>query len=148
MSADYSKITETDLDLIREYLKREKLCYEDIGKPNIFFRKMFDKNKILGFFGLEIYGSDALLRSVVVLQQGRLQGIGRQMMQQAMRLSAENGILNLYLLTFSAAGFFEKLGFKVIDRNAVPDLIAKTEEFTKFCPDTAVCMTKKLEYGN
>ncbi|HEX9651870.1 MAG TPA: GNAT family N-acetyltransferase, partial [Cyclobacteriaceae bacterium] len=98
----------------------------------------------LGFYGFEIYGNDALLRSVVVNAEKRSKGVGTEIIREALLKARELGVSNLYLLTFTAKGFFEKLGFSVINRRLVPNSIASTEEFANFCPDTAVCMTIKV----
>ena len=46
----------------------------------------------------------------------------------------------VYLLTETATGFFQKLGFKIIDRNLVTGEVKASTEFDQVCPTTAVCM--------
>lgn len=139
-----SLTTRKELPWVAGELKLEKLCYTDIYNSNVSIWKLDSDNETLGFYGFEIYGNDALLRSVVVNAEKRLKGVGTEIIREALLKARELGVSNLYLLTFTARGFFEKLGFSVIDRRLVPNSIASTEEFANFCPDTAICMTIKV----
>jgi len=133
-----------DLPLISKELEQEKLCYEDLHNENVLIWKMDEDGDFVGFYGLEIYNQDALLRSVVIKKDKRSTGLGSKLVADALVKARENNVANLYLLTFTASSFFQKLGFKIIDRAAVPESISGTEEFAKFCPDTAICMTKRI----
>jgi amino-acid N-acetyltransferase len=55
------------------------------------------------------------------------------------------GVREGYLLTETAEGFFAKLGFQRIDRQAVPMAIQETEQFRTECSETAICMGKLLK---
>ncbi|MEQ8534295.1 MAG: tyrosine protein phosphatase, partial [Imperialibacter sp.] len=59
--------------------------------------------------------------------------------------AARNGITELYLLTTTASKFFERIGYKVADRNTAPDAIKNTSEFSDLCPSSAVFMHKALD---
>jgi amino-acid N-acetyltransferase len=143
-----SLIAQEELDWVSEKLKLENLCYGDLHNSNVSLWKFDSDGETLGFYGFEIYGKDALLRSVVVVNaERRMHGLGTEIVLESFGKAGELGISNLYLLTFTAKGFFEKLGFSEIDRKSVPDSIASTEEFANFCPDTAVCMTIKVHHG-
>jgi amino-acid N-acetyltransferase len=50
----------------------------------------------------------------------------------------------LFLLTTTAADFFGTRGYELIDREAVPEAVAETAEFSELCPDAATCMRKRL----
>jgi C_GCAxxG_C_C family probable redox protein len=49
-------------------------------------------------------------------------------------------------LTTTASGFFEKLGWSEVWRQAVPGDVRQSEEFKSLCPQRAVCMM--LSLGN
>src|SRR5215469_10816229 len=53
----------------------------------------------LGLIGLEIYGADALLRSLVVAEGERGRGLGSQLVEQAEDYAASQGASTIYLLT-------------------------------------------------
>lgn len=136
--------TKEDLPWICKELQKEDLCYDDLYNENVFMWKVDVADQNVGFYGLEIYDDNALLRSVVIRNENRKSGLGKLMMENALENARAKGIRKLYLLTFTASGFFEKLGFTIIPRDAVPKSISQTREFAEFCPDTAICMTKNI----
>ena len=52
-----------------------------------------------------------------------------------------------YLLTMTAADFFQKIGYEVNQRDKVPESIKKTEEFKNVCPVSAACLFKDLDFA-
>ncbi|MGO9946363.1 MAG: GNAT family N-acetyltransferase [Steroidobacteraceae bacterium] len=65
-----------------------------------------------GLVGLEIYGSDALLRSLVVADSARTQGVGSALVQHAEDYAVSNNVATMYLLTTTAESFFERRGYR------------------------------------
>jgi len=61
------------------------------------------------------------------------------------RFAQQKSVKTLFLPTTTAAEFFPKLGYQVIQRDRAPASIAKTEEFKSICPVSAVCLFKNLE---
>ena len=56
----------------------------------------------------------------------------------------QNQVTEVYLLTNTAAPFFGKQGFTVIERASAPAAILATSEFKEFCPDDSICMKMNL----
>ncbi len=54
------------------------------------------------------------------------------------------GIENLYLLTTTAADYFERRGFTRIERSQVPERLRATAEFQGTCPASATVMKAAL----
>jgi amino-acid N-acetyltransferase len=54
-------------------------------------------------------------------------------------------VAELLLLTESAESWFTRLGYEVIDREAVPADVAGSVEFSTACADTAVAMRRCLD---
>lgn len=100
---------------------------------------------IVGTGALEPLGGVALLRSLVVASEHRGRGIGDEIVRELERVARSEGIRNLVLLTLTAKDFFERHGFRVIDRSAVPEAIQATAEFRSLCPASAICMSKALD---
>lgn len=100
---------------------------------------------VVGAAAIERYGSDALLRSVVVDPGLRRTGVGHALVAAAEALAAGLGIRDLYLLTETAAEWFERLGYAVLDRAAAPDEIAGSWEFRFACVERGVLMRRSLE---
>lgn len=127
-------------------LETSKLPIEDIEAPGrLFWRFETVEGVPVGFGGLELHASEALLRSVVVLPPVRRQGIGAAIVA-ALELEARlHGCRNLWLITTSAAEFFDLLGYVRCDRAAVPSAIRATAEFATLCPANAEVLVKCFE---
>lgn len=129
---------------VKQLLKGAGLPFGDVEEPGRLFYRLDLAGAPVGWAGLEPYGADALLRSVVVLDHIRGRQHGRllvsAMAAEAQRLGAER----LWLLTTSAAGFFSKLGFDTATRQAAPPRIQASAEFASFCPASAICMVLRL----
>jgi amino-acid N-acetyltransferase len=98
----------------------------------------------VGIGGIERYGTDGLLRSVVIARAARGNGFGRALCEALERRAHADGVETLYLLTTTAADFFEALDYEAIERAAAPETIRQTTEFADICPSTATCMRKRL----
>lgn len=140
----FEKISKEDINDAITLLKENDLCYTDIPKENLDIFKVLDNNMIVGYLGLEHYGSDAVLRAVVIKDNLRGLKLGRKMTLLGIDAARSRGIKSLYLLTITAKNFFSKFGFKVMVRKDVPEAVGKSEEFLNFCPDTATCMMLSL----
>ena len=97
-----------------------------------------------GVAGLEICGDDALLRSLAVDPHARDQGCGRALVAEVEGHAERLGIARIYLLTTTAGGFFAELGYEIAPRDAAPEQIRTTSEFSKLCPAGATLMLKNL----
>jgi amino-acid N-acetyltransferase len=94
--------------------------------------------------GLEIYGEDALLRSLVVSAAARTQGLGSALVQHAEEYAAAHQVRALYLLTTTAESYFAHRGYKRLDRSQAPPCIQSTREFASLCPASSAFMIKRL----
>lgn len=99
---------------------------------------------IVAAAGLERYGEDVLLRSVVVEPSHRGGGIGARLSEATLVMAGRLGARGAYLLTDSAEGFFRRRGFEVIDRKNVPPGIKASVEFAVACPASAIVMHRTL----
>jgi len=111
------------------------------------FRHFFgcgSKEELDGVIGVEFYGSDALLRSLAVAESVRGRGCGRALVRHAERYARGYGVERLYLLTTTAAPYFEQLGYRSLSRDDAPESIRSTVEFDSLCPSDSICMMKDL----
>jgi amino-acid N-acetyltransferase len=97
-----------------------------------------------GVVGLELFGAAALLRSLAVDAGARGFGSGRALVAAAELHARGSGADSIYLLTTTAAGFFERLGYTPVDRETAPPEIRGTREFGELCPASATFMVKRL----
>ena len=94
--------------------------------------------------GLELYGSDALLRSLVVAPSARECGLGSALVEHAERHARSQGVRAMYLLTATAEGFFAQHGYERSARAAVGPAIQAKREFKDMCPQSSALMAKAL----
>lgn len=97
-----------------------------------------------GLVGLEFYGNDALLRSLAVTRSERNCGLARALVEHAEGYAASRAIRAIYLLTTTADRYFERLGYRRLDRTGAPVAIRSSPEFASLCPASSVFMGKVL----
>jgi amino-acid N-acetyltransferase len=98
----------------------------------------------VGCIGVERYGDAGLLRSATIQERHRGKGYGRAAVRALETAARETGVERLYLLTTTAAPFFAALGYERVEREAVPEAVRGSVEFSDLCPETAVAMTRAL----
>ena len=134
-----------DLKVIKSLLDNASLPSVDIEKHLLTFFVLENLNNVIGTIGMELYGDTALLRSLVVEKNYRNKGYGQKLYYALISKARNMKVINIYLLTETAEGFFSKEGFQKIDREVVPHTIKQTYEYSTLCPEGAVCMVKKLD---
>jgi amino-acid N-acetyltransferase len=100
--------------------------------------------ELAGVAGLEVYGTAGLLRSVAVLSSLRGRGTGRLLVADRLTAARAGGLDAVFLLTTSAADYFESLGFSRGPREEAPAALAASPEFAGACPASATCMVLRL----
>lgn len=134
-----------DWDLIRGLLLEEDLPVDDLGPDKLDgFLVAEDGAEVAGIIGLQVFGTTGMLRSLVVAKAARKAGLGGKLVGALESAAQTAGIRDLWLLTIDADRFFERQGFKVVDRDSAPDSIRKTDEFSELCPGSAFLMQKSL----
>lgn len=104
-------------------------------------------DRVVGCAALELYGPDALLRSVAVDEALRGRGLGRRLTAAALDMASQAGASTVYLLTTTAEAFFHDLGFERVARDVVPAAVRGSVEFTSACPATAAVMRREIRSG-
>ena len=137
-------INKNDLEQAIDLLREFDLAYTDLDQANIRLFRFSESGRLVGLGGLEIYGSQALLRSIAVSKEFQGTKAGRFICQWIENRAAENQLSELYLLTTTAPGFFAHLGYRVIQRDEFPEPLRQTAQFSELCPASSVCMMKNL----
>jgi len=103
-----------------------------------------DDEELVGIGGVETYDSNGLLRSVVVTEPNRGRGYGAALCTALEEAARTKGVETLYLLTTTAADFFDHRSYEEIARENAPAGVRDSAEFAELCPNSATCMRKEI----
>ncbi len=128
MNIIYKKPTLLDIENMQKLIKPEVdkgiILYrsDDEMASNIrsYFIAELD-GEIVGFCALQIYSKKlAEIRSLIVKEGLRGKSIGKNLILNIEKEGKELGVKELFSLTYER-GFFEKLGYKEIDKDKLPE---------------------------
>ncbi len=137
--------TKADLTPLVRLLEACDLPADDIASVDLSrFVLCEDRGTIAGAGGLEIVGSDALFRSLAVLESHRGRGIAGAILDHLCEMAREAGVENMFLLTTTAGSWFRERGWAAFERDSAPAPIRATAEFRLLCPDDADCLIRRL----
>lgn len=139
-----SPVDATD-DALHVALRQASLPTSDLAGSSACFHafETLDGQRA-GYGGFELHGTDALLRSMVVPPGLRHRGIGGGMLALLMRRAFDQGARHAWLLTTDAAPFFERAGFKQVQRSAAPQAILDTAQARDLCPASAMLLGRAI----
>lgn len=129
-----------------ELLKASGLPTDDLQSSHAL--KLFGEDdfggRLSGAVGYELYGPNALLRSLAVKPEMRGLGLGTRLVAFAESNAKQDGVQTIWLLTTNADKFFERHGYSHVERSRAPDSIATTAQFSSLCPVSSAFMCKRL----
>ena len=128
------------LPQLETLLRASGLPADDCAEQADSFFALFDHDRLVAAGGLERAGEYALLRSLVAHPDYRGRGLGRALCEFLLRRARAQNLVAVYLLTETAAAYFERLGFRRVERGQVPVEIQHTRQFSSLCPDSADCL--------
>ncbi len=138
------RLRASQLASVGRLLTDSGLPADDYQHPDNRFYGLFEQGHLVACGGLQITGSAALLRSLVVQPSHRGKGMGRQLVEHLLCEADAEGCSAVYLLTETSRAYFTGLGFCLMERSQVPSGIATTAQFASLCPDSADCLMKEL----
>jgi amino-acid N-acetyltransferase len=133
-----------DLESCLTLLRAAGLPEEGVAEGFARFLKISDGAIAVGFAGLEVHGGHGLLRSVVVDETRRGEGLGVRLVEAASAQARALGLQDLYLLTTTARAFFLGHGFRDVPRDEAPETIRESWEFRSGCPASSAFMRRTL----
>ena len=136
---------QADLPAIEWLLTANELNLDGVREAIDDFVVAEEGGAMVGTVGLEIRGAFALLRSAAVDPARHRGGIGARLVQRVVEFARDRRLQALYLFTPSAAPFFERHGFTRTTREAIPQLLRETGQFSHACGASAVTMVRMLE---
>jgi len=102
-----------------------------------------EEEKILGICALGICWEDlAEIRSLAVIEERQGNDYGRQLVEACLQEARFLGLHRIFVLTY-AEGLFEKMGFRVVEKSALPHKVwgdcLKCAKFPE-CDETAMLL--------
>lgn len=140
----HQQAVEGDDDGLRSALAGAGLPVDDLTDAGRSFFRFSQGGATVGFGGLELYGEAAFLRSIVVLSDRQGFGFGHAITLGLLEQAHRQGAGSAYLLTESAAPFFQLLGFRPIARDEAPAAIQTTRQAASLCPASAALMVRSV----
>ena len=109
-----------DLPAILELLRGHHLPDAGVADHFEHFILEFADGRLIGCAGLELRGSAALLRSVVVNADQRSSGLGAQLVRAQLEAARGLHVISVSLLSTTAEMYFPRCGFLVAPRSKLP----------------------------
>jgi amino-acid N-acetyltransferase len=144
MAIEIAPATVGEREAITALLAQLRLPTGDLGGERQVFFAAHGGGALVGCVALETFGEAAILRSLAVVPAQQGAGIGQLLHGWAIAEATARGLRTLYLLTTTAAPFFERAGWSPCERSSVPAEVAASAEFRSLCPASAVCMGRSL----
>lgn len=137
--------TLADLPAIRTLLAVAGLPVDDVDASLIDSLLVIrDDGGLQGVVGLQRLGEAAMLRSLAVADAARHRGAGAALLDAAEARARSENVDTIFLLTTSAATYFERRGYAHHDRALAPDAIRATAQFASICPASSAFMAKHI----
>ena len=133
-----------DISPIKELLQACDLPVVGIEKQPSDFIIAEAQGNILGILGAVYDGNKALLRSFAVCEKKRGNGIGIALVKAMFNIMKSKEIIEIFLLTETAAAYFVKLEFSEISRGDIPKILLVESGLDQACPCASSCFSYKL----
>jgi amino-acid N-acetyltransferase len=112
--------------LIKLYSSRGDMLPRSLSELYDHLRDFFisiRNRKVVGICALHICWEDlAEVRSLAVEEEARNKGVGAKLVKACLKESKELGVKRIFALTYQPE-FFEKVGFKIVDKAVLPHKI-------------------------
>ncbi|WP_166727729.1 arsenic resistance N-acetyltransferase ArsN2 [Mucilaginibacter gilvus] len=126
-------------------LSAAKLPVEDLPAQLDNFIVVIENDTVIGVAGLELYGDYGLLRSVAVDKDQRGKGIASDLLARIEETAVSLSLEGIYLLTETAADYFNRKGYEHIARMDIPEEVKASSEFSHVCAQSAIAMKKSIQ---
>ncbi len=131
-----------DLPQMSELLTSFNLPAVSMAEQIESFVVIEESGQVVGTGGIEYYGRTALLRSLAVTNSHQRRGHAATICEHLEAAAKRRGVEYVYILTETAEEFFVNRGYSKTARAEAPPEIARSEEFSVLCPQSAILMRR------
>lgn len=132
------------IEEIRPLLQRCGLSADDLVPDRAEVLAARRCEAVEGCIALEFFGSQVLIRSLAVDDARRGTGIGRVLVQSALRRAISSGASEAFAVTTGAPGYLARFGFEAIDRAGLVGDILESSQLQGACPGDAIVLRRGL----
>jgi amino-acid N-acetyltransferase len=142
---DY-EIADVTIDQVRPLLTASALPTDDLDPAKVELLGMRDQRlgSVIACVGLERYGKEALIRSLVVDSDHRGSGYGARLVDAVLHRAKAGASTLVFGVTTDADAYLSRFGFEPIEREVLTGAITTSTQLRGACPDTAIVMRKEL----
>ncbi len=134
-----------DLDEVLALLAASGLGADGVAEHITDFLVAREDSRLVAAAALEDYRVAGLLRSVAVAADRRNWGLGHYLAHTLIERSRRRGHTALYLLTDTAQAYFERFGFRPVERPTVRPAVLASMQFRRESCKASVVMV--LEFA-
>lgn len=109
------------------------------GDP-VSMLKAYLGGELVGCVGYGVYGTSAVLHSLVVVREAKGEGVGRALVQSVVERLRESGVRDVYLATTDTARYFGYLGFRPVERDTIGAGVLASPELAQYGAGEATYM--------
>jgi amino-acid N-acetyltransferase len=124
--------TEADLDSVREVLTAVGLSTLEVLDSGSYYWVACQGSILVGTCGLEVEGTNGLVRSVAVAANQRTCGIGRALVERCVAFARSQGIDQLYLFSKDTGSYFLKLGWMEVSVKSAAAVLKTTPQVRRY----------------
>jgi len=133
-----------DLDEVRALLTGVGLSTDGVVEHIADFLVARENGRLVATAALEDHGTAGLLRSVAVAPDRQRWGLARYLTNASIERARGRSLAAVYLLTRDAQRYFERHGFRPIDRNEVRPAVRQSTQFQEESCASATAMVLDL----
>lgn len=134
--------TPADLPAVEQLLRETQLITAGVPEHIQDFLVVEDGGRIVASAGLERYGGFGLLRSVAVASDHRDRGLARLLVLRILDDAAAQQMRAVYLFTSTAADYFRRFGFVLVEREDVAGPVRASQEYGECCASATAMMLR------
>lgn len=140
----FRNATTADWPAITGLLSEAHLPLEGAHQHIAGFLLAYRGDTLVGCGALERYESAGLLRALAVSGSERGEGLGQEIVRRLTESAALDAITRVFLLTSTASAYFRRFGFRLAQREEMPDRIKEAIDFLSGWPPGAEVMLLDL----
>lgn len=135
-----------DIPAMKRLLKKGDLHTEGIERhiEHFLVAEENRNGEVVGTAGMEVFGSNGLLRSLAVSSETGNAKLGLELLRIMLAFARKKGVRNLYLLSGRSHQLFDLFGFEQLDWEQVPEELKESSHLQQYQPERMCIMVYRF----